>query len=1403
MPDDPAPSQNRLLGTFRSLGVLLTSTTAIAAALMFFGFLSQSALYRFLGVPQIANDYWGWVEFGANGIVDSMRLAVTGSGGALRPGWNEWLLIYAAVALWAAGIELAARAFHWRAAASNANGRWRASALVCGIFGGLLPLSWPAVGQIYAGPEELRTILSAAPAAIGGVLVAIGFLLLVGGGAIRAAEIPAVLLVALALAFGIVRGFRLDGSLPPIELWWVAALAWFAFLIPAGWLSWRFASAVRTGRAEENASIDAYERPSRRLLLFWLPLVAMIVAAFGALRGAYLTGVIASFLLLWLFARANGLDRWLREPSLLLVAHVAYAGFVAFVLWQGIAVTGLVGDDGREELRVRIREARRAVVARVEERQFEHWKDIEENLIGNRLGWLETLGPSSPLRFLAERQAINAERAHGAVRGGDDRFEVRPRLYRYAGRELFGWYVALVLVAAGMLVVLHRWRRWVLPADGGSDEETQKRVAASEHVRDAVRIVLHPLLLAAMCVVFALVPAMHGYLAVGYFGQEMVLVSLRQVDDAGNLCSPDPSSSWLKPEDRRSIDEVLRRKAPAKPPPEHLLGAQTPCGDDLPDLNASIKAFGSARERLGTVRTSEREEYDSAMESYRNAARAMFDEAVAARCPEALRKVLAVAPNGLADTEASQLYWSLWRDYRRMFASFRSGYLLRYPTAAGSDRLVLFTPHNSPLPWEVPLRVSLSEIRKDCIEEAALFANEALPVSDLDRGLATLERNPDDTEFLEAVSIYPGPRTLDLLRDAYQRDPPVLGAQQLAVATTRLGLVAGLLGEREEGRSRRAVEALFRRIEENYAVDESSDPAVSKVARWKDREIVASAFTALHLTKRPSAAVLLLRKLEDPVFGGAVGEIGTAVTSAGFLAGDLAAQCRRDSVLTALCRDDGVLSTDGVETWLDELVADPTNRYRAAACTAMGLVRSESSRRRIIDRLTPMLEPGNRRNGPKEDPNVVGACLTQLTGGLPKELRERVRQLADGRLRRFVPETQLRGAAIESLYRNGMAGLGGWLARVVASDTDPFIRQKAAFHLNDVDPDDVLPPVIECVERESASNAICIRAIALTGELADGDDRPEMVALLADRATAPDASGDEACTVLRELAARGGRTAERAIEKRCGERGDSFPDTPYDRRWQLHHTAISNLLARTMGDPLVSSAETPIDRLLFGNDEEQEDVRRVARTPDPDDPGYSERALQAVLQIDESLRSELLPRVFMEEDPGLRVFHAGQYLEDVPGDSLAPALLGCATDEKHPAARRLRCLLGLALLGDDFHATGDFVTNVRAIEAPKGEEARWNDVRCRAIEQLRRSTGGMEGGKGGPDPACTAVAAGLREDRDERWLQNVRALTALLVSEAEATNADDGVRRRLREALAAADAVLTEEVPSPGNAPLP
>jgi hypothetical protein len=63
----------------RALGPVLklaTSTAAIGGLLLFFGFLSQSALYGFAGLPMLTLDPTGLIEAGAAGIVESVGLVL-------------------------------------------------------------------------------------------------------------------------------------------------------------------------------------------------------------------------------------------------------------------------------------------------------------------------------------------------------------------------------------------------------------------------------------------------------------------------------------------------------------------------------------------------------------------------------------------------------------------------------------------------------------------------------------------------------------------------------------------------------------------------------------------------------------------------------------------------------------------------------------------------------------------------------------------------------------------------------------------------------------------------------------------------------------------------------------------------------------------------------------------------------------------------------------------------------------------------------------------------------------------------------------------------------------------------------------------------------------------------------
>lgn len=76
-PKDPA-EKSLFQQTFGPALKLAGRTALIGALLLFFGFLSQSALFRFAGLPLLSADPTAWVEAGAMALVDSFGQALSG-----------------------------------------------------------------------------------------------------------------------------------------------------------------------------------------------------------------------------------------------------------------------------------------------------------------------------------------------------------------------------------------------------------------------------------------------------------------------------------------------------------------------------------------------------------------------------------------------------------------------------------------------------------------------------------------------------------------------------------------------------------------------------------------------------------------------------------------------------------------------------------------------------------------------------------------------------------------------------------------------------------------------------------------------------------------------------------------------------------------------------------------------------------------------------------------------------------------------------------------------------------------------------------------------------------------------------------------------------------------------------
>jgi len=1081
-------------------------------------------------------------------------------------------------------------------------------------------------------------------------------------------------------------------------------------------------------------------------------------------------------------------------------------------------------------------------------------QDFEVGPVRWGCGWLESLvspghewwskAPPGPVAKLFDLHCFTARdyAAHPSRQGagGDALFagldaepvgihKRRTAEARLAARGQFGLLFAALLALCLSAYLLTLWRAWLAarPLPAPSD-------VSRDSVFDASRHLAEPLIWALLLACLGLLPGAYGVLAGGKVGMQEVMVRLKN-DEAskdGSGCVGIRSDGGKHAATVEGDEAYLA-----------TTDVLTCRRGELEDFERSITDYQRAWRNLYQVRVSEAEKYQARTDALRDAADAVVSALQRSRCPEAFARFWRVLPREAqfaTRPEPAQYVWERWAELQRDRSLVRFGTLVTYPRGGNKDRLLLADLLASPSASQ-PIRVSLQPVPLAC-------AQSVDPMPELERSairdvLTRIYASPTTAANLQVFELLPGEAALRAMLRLY-RDA-VVPLHLRGVLGTQIGTQAGMLRETHPLLHADAVDLLSdelecslqaaltqRQVSAAESPDADADADADTEAEWPQsvcqqegraplaRAAGLSTATALHLAGGEYAALRVARSLCQYMSGGSAeecrslhrsaeapravdaalsNEIGSLVTAAGFLAGDVQAGLRRYPLPPAThqaCEADEAAQTcpaisarKALDAFAEAVAADRTRSdvrhnasNRRAACSALGLSGSPTADKAIAELFQPLAAQRNEL--------LLSSCLVHAPTVLNRSLREGLRQLARGQWpepnrtgEAEPPSSRIRRVALTELYE---AGLYDELELLLAllQEPDADLRQAAAQRLDEAQPFAMASRLWDCAQRGLAPERIpegdesdgrtsalrCLLALPLVGEAEEGDGglSRQLVLRITEASQTEAALTAALCAAVEEFSARGGTDAREWLDTEEGKSAcparfvgaAEMEQQELRRRVHLTRFEASGGDAGSAPDPQSDPAleaqteRAALDAMLAmtGDSEALKRLQERFRGASGED---RERAFIALsLAGFEHVATLSLP-LLLESTPTPLQFRAAQYIEDAEPSAISAELRGCIEDASRGTNLRARCAIGVALTRQDF-LPGESVT-AALLEAVGKESLR--AAACQALAELERRRANAA------PAACAEQVRSLGEAPRLRWNQHLRALLDALTAE--------------------------------------
>jgi hypothetical protein len=882
-------------------------------------------------------------------------------------------------------------------------------------------------------------------------------------------------------------------------------------------------------------------------------------------------------LALWVLRDTRWIKRLALSPRMCLVVQLGLllAAGALMTAQVGIAQLASAGRRPDQEARARRVAADYADAGLVEQHE-RIWETtyIPEGLAGQVLG------------ALAMPEAGDLEGREGLSSYGQ---RLRPSIRaQWRAEDVFGWLVLIVLVFSAALVLMRHWRLWLKRqmAEQRGDERRGtegpapkarsarfKRLSAAlrkrtpapvrrvitklqqrwqsrttrladwvpaERALAACAWITEPLALLVVMILLGLLPVAHGVLAQPGVGREAVFVRLKD--------SPDCRSSAKVVEAPKGSPETAAPAGPGAPPSPALGLATDPPPAVGADLEALLKRLPGEDEVKGPapagapgactqaqldqiepglrkvaslmrkiIQTREaarvREQY---LSDFKKALDEALDATYALNCLGAVQRLWQLRPHPALAARAPDVvdyFWVRWEE-RAAASLLRHGRLLTYPRGADGDRVSLLEAISERTPLQVG-RWALQEVDRTCMDQVEVVPSAQFTAAGV---VSEIQRIARDSEFTlnsdqsANIELYLQPEALEVVLDLLQRDRMLVS--KVGPLITTLGTLAGAFAETHPDLARRAVAHLAETLR----------------GEGRSATIRGTAATSLSLIRNLEAAEALADALDHIGWQEVEDELGTTITAAGFLAGDV--RHGRDFDHHRHFR--ALMVHLRLVSFLVEISRTQTGSHRATACSSLSFSGAEVANTAIREALRLALQA--------EDALAAGRCITAtgLTAaadrpGSQDDLWAVVQSSRD---------ITLRGAALAALHLTGDQQVERWVEVFRQPPDEAVLATLAAF--SNLDASRLGQRLLACAENEKERLVLrrrCMLGLVLTGDHEEGEELVSRLATLAQHRGLIGVSdlGEDARLILAVLQQRGAHAARTAL-LRLDEEADPKAD---------------------------------------------------------------------------------------------------------------------------------------------------------------------------------------------------------------------------------------------------------------------
>jgi hypothetical protein len=704
---------------------------------------------------------------------------------------------------------------------------------------------------------------------------------------------------------------------------------------------------------------------------------------------------------------------------------------------------------------------------------------------------------------------------------------------RRDARHIYGW-LALSLLLLLMALVLIAW--WGAHQSSLAAVALHAQPASDGHpvLGDAmdgvIQRLLRPItwLLLIMCI--CLLPLNHGVLARESLGGETMMIYLKaegataknatkrtQIDGKGTEASKEEF-------EQQKERPVIFPEASGKSWPQARFDCELA---ESNALDAPVRKWEEAQRDFAQARSSDTAGYKQSFAQLGISLQALTEAVIETKCAETMNQFWAARPEAGLMAQAPEL----GELYRKALLRLNTGYGLRQGTILSYSRDgQALTLVDSIVPRHGTQQGlwSVQAVEQKAVGEAVVLPD--LRQRNAHAAAVEVGEDRDNTTALKRLIVAPSTAALELLLPLVKRK--ALNANHVGVIISSMGTMAWASTPERPDLSTEGIVWLAQ-------IAHASATATADAA---DESTRGAALTALHLTRNPYAAHLLVRDLDlsKPAFAACdkpgprpIQCLGQTVTSTGYLLGALYQEAARVQPPPQNLK----LTLSKLEWLLGEYLtqAAVSDEYRGAACTAVGKSGaieplSKTQGQRFMEMLQVKALP--------ERPFSSGACIIYSNRlGLPDAaLRRTLKEIA-----LYTPEPGVDAptraaaasharAAYVALFEMGLGNEADFVFKALLQiPKETSLGEVVTKTLDDVDDAPMAKRLSDCAldtQRPEAQRVLCLNGFTYMDNDYAGDDGTA-AGLLAMTASSSGRVREAACGALKVLIEHDSRYLQR------------------------------------------------------------------------------------------------------------------------------------------------------------------------------------------------------------------------------------------------------------------------------------